>query len=43
MGRMIEQTALAAGDSMGGIIDIGNLPDLETIGRVADEIGRAHV
>ncbi len=36
MGRMIEQTALAAGDSMGGIIDIGNLPDLETIGRVAD-------
>ena len=36
MGRMIEQTALAAGDSMGGIIDICNLPDLETIGRVAD-------
>jgi 4-hydroxy-tetrahydrodipicolinate reductase len=36
MGRMIEQTALAAGDSMGGIIDIGNLSDLETIGRVAD-------
>ena len=36
MGRMIEQTALTAGDSMGGIIDIGNLSDLETIGRVAD-------
>ncbi|MDE7042666.1 MAG: 4-hydroxy-tetrahydrodipicolinate reductase [Oscillospiraceae bacterium] len=36
MGRIIEQTALAAGDSMGGIIDIGNLSDLETIGRVAD-------
>jgi len=36
MGRMIEQTALAAGDSFGGIIDIGNLSDLETIGRVAD-------
>ena len=36
MGRMIEQTALAAGDSLGGIIDIGNLSDLETIGRVAD-------
>ena len=36
MGRMIEQTALTAGDSMGGIIDIGNLSDLETIGRGAD-------
>ena len=36
MGRMIEQTALAAGDSLGGVIDIGNLSDLETIGRVAD-------
>ena len=36
MGRLIEQTALAGGDSIGGIIDIGNLSDLETIGRVAD-------
>lgn len=36
MGRMIERTALAAGDAIGGIIDIGNLSDLETIGRVAD-------
>ena len=36
MGRLIEQTAIAAGDQMGGIIDIGNLGDLETIGRVAD-------
>lgn len=36
MGRMIEQTALAHGDSLGGVIDIGNLSDLETIGRVAD-------
>ena len=36
MGQMIERTALAAGDSLGGIIDIGNLSDLETIGRVAD-------
>jgi len=36
MGQMIERTALAAGDSIGGIIDIGNLSDLETIGRVAD-------
>ena len=36
MGRLIEQTAIAAGDQMGGIVDIGNLGDLETIGRVAD-------
>lgn len=36
MGQMIERTALAAGDSIGGIIDIGNIADLETIGRVAD-------
>ena len=36
MGQMIERTALANGDSMGGIIDIGNLSDLETIGKVAD-------
>ncbi|MDE7261274.1 MAG: 4-hydroxy-tetrahydrodipicolinate reductase [Oscillospiraceae bacterium] len=36
MGQMIERTALAAGDSIGGVIDIGNLSDLETIGRVAD-------
>ena len=36
MGQMIERTALASGDSLGGIIDIGNLSDLETIGKVAD-------
>ena len=36
MDRLIEQTAIAAGDQMGGIVDIGNLGDLETIGRVAD-------
>lgn len=36
MGRLIEQTALAGGDTLGGVIDIGNLSDLETIGRVAD-------
>ena len=36
MGQMIERTALAAGDSIGGVIDVGNLTDLETIGRVAD-------
>ena len=36
MGRLIEQTALASGDSIGGIIDAGNLAGLQTIGRVAD-------
>lgn len=36
MGRLIEQTALAAGDRMAGVIDIDNLGDLETLGRVAD-------
>jgi len=36
MGQMIERTALAGGDAIGGVIDIGNLSDLETIGRVAD-------
>lgn len=36
MGRLIEQTALAGGDSIGGIISAGNLSDLQTIGRVAD-------
>ena len=38
MGRLIEQTALANGDSIGGIIDAGNLADLQTIGRVADAV-----
>lgn len=36
MGHLIEQTALAGGDIIGGVIDIGNLGDLQTIGRVAD-------
>lgn len=36
MSRTIEQTALAAGDQLAGVIDIGNIADLETIGRVAD-------
>ena len=36
MGRLIEQTALSRGDSMGGVIDIGNLGELQTIGKVAD-------
>ena len=36
MGRLIEQTALAGGDAIGGVITAGNLADLQTIGRVAD-------
>ncbi len=36
MGRLMEQTALSAGDQIGGVIDVGNLADLGTIGRVAD-------
>lgn len=36
MGRLIEQTALAAGDQLAGVIDVGNVSDLETIGKVAD-------
>ena len=36
MGHLIERTALAQGDQLGGIVDVGNLGDLETIGRVAD-------
>ena len=38
MGHLIERTALAQGDQMGGILDVGNLGDLETIGRVADVV-----
>jgi 4-hydroxy-tetrahydrodipicolinate reductase len=36
MGHLVESTAISQGDSMAGIIDIGNLTDLETIGKVAD-------
>jgi len=36
MGHLIEQTALTDGDTLAGIIDVGNLSDLETIGKVAD-------
>lgn len=36
MGHLIEQTALSGGDAIGGVIDVGNLGDLETIGKVAD-------
>ena len=38
MGHLIERTALAQGDQLGGIVDVGNLGDLETIGRVADVV-----
>jgi len=36
MGQLIEQTAIAAGDQVVGIIDIDNLADLNTLGKVAD-------
>ena len=36
MGHLIEQTAVAAGDEMAAIIDIGNIGDLKTLGRVGD-------
>lgn len=36
MGHLIERTALAEGDQLGGVVDEGNIGDLETIGRVAD-------
>ena len=38
MGHLMERTALAQGDQLGGIVDVGNLGDLETIGRVADVV-----
>ncbi len=38
MGRLVEQTALSAGDQIGGVINVGNLADLGTIGRVADVV-----
>ena len=36
MGQLIEKTAIAAGDTVEKIIDIDNMTDLETLGRVAD-------
>ncbi|MDE7244747.1 MAG: 4-hydroxy-tetrahydrodipicolinate reductase [Oscillospiraceae bacterium] len=36
MGHLIEQTAVAAGDEIAAIIDIGNIGDLKTLGRVGD-------
>ena len=38
MGQLIEQTARAAGDEIAAIIDIDNLTDLETMGKVADVV-----
>ena len=38
MGRLIEQTALAAGDEIAAIVDIDNIGDLETLGKVADVV-----
>ena len=36
MGRLIEQTALAAGDEIAAVVDIDNTSDLETLGKVGD-------
>ena len=36
MGRLIVQTALAAGDKIAGIVDIGNINELPVLGRGAD-------
>ena len=36
MGRLIEQTALAAGDEIAAVVDIDNIGDLEKLGKVAD-------
>ena len=36
MGRLIEQTALAAGDEIAAVADIDNISDLETLGKVGD-------
>jgi len=36
MGQLIEQTAIAAGDRVVGFVDIDNLSDLDTMGKVAD-------
>ena len=38
MGRLIEQTALAAGDEIAAVVDIDNIGDLETLGKVADVV-----
>ena len=38
MGHLIEQTAVAAGDQVVAAVDIGNIGDLETMGRIADVV-----
>ena len=38
MGRLIEQTALAAGDEIAAVVDIDNIGDLEKLGKVADVV-----
>ena len=38
MGRLIEQTALAAGDEIAAVVDIDNIGDLGTLGKVADVV-----
>ena len=38
MGRLIEQTALAAGDEIAAVVDIDNISDLEKMGKVADVV-----
>ena len=38
MGRLIEQTALAAGDEIAAVVDIDNIGDLEKMGKVADVV-----
>ena len=36
MGRLIEKTAAAAGDTVAAVVDIDTIGNLETMGRVAD-------
>ena len=38
MGRLIEQTALTAGDEIAAVVDIDNISDLEKLGKVADVV-----
>ena len=38
MGRLIEQTAVAAGDQVVAAVDIGNIGDLEAMGKIADVV-----
>ena len=38
MGRLIEQTALAAGDEIVAVVDSGSLDSLQTLGKAADVV-----